>query len=178
MKNLFLILILAIVVGQPAAADDKAGKSDKAEKVTWYGFNEGLKEAARTNKKVYVDVYTDWCGWCKKMDKEVFTHAKVAPYMSDKYIAVRLNAEGAAKISYKETNGNESELARAFGVNSYPTALFLEPNGDLLTTLPGYVKADDFIAVLKYFGDNHYKSSDWQKYYDQYLKDNPPGSLK
>mgnify|MGYP003348714378 CR=1 FL=1 len=57
-------------------------------------------------------------------------------------------------------------------------AIFAPQTGDLLTTLPGYVKPEDFIAVLRYFGDNHYKSSDWKNYYDQYLKDNPPGSLK
>jgi thioredoxin-related protein len=166
MKYILSILFIALLFTAPLTAADSTAKPEKA---TWYGFDEGLKEAKRTNKKIFVDVYTDWCGWCKKMDKEVF---------SEQYVLIRLNAEGAGRVTYKDKKSSETELARAFGVTGYPTALFLEPSGDLITTLPGYVKAEDFMAVLKYFGGSHYKTTDWQKYYEQYLKDNPPGSLK
>jgi thioredoxin-related protein len=175
MRYLLSIVLMALLATAPLSATDN---TTKPEKTTWYGFDDGMKEAKRTNKKVFVDVYTDWCGWCKKMDKEVFAHAKVAPYLSEQYVLIRLNAEGAGRVTYKDKKSSETELARAFGVTGYPTALFLEPTGDLITTLPGYVKAEDFMAVLKYFGESHYKTTDWQKYYEQYLKDNPPGSMK
>lgn len=139
---------------------------------TWMGFDAGLKEAQKSNRKVLVDVYTDWCGWCKKMDKEVFAHVKIAPYLSEQYVLVKLNAESAARLTYKDAKYSESELAKSFGVTGYPTLLFLEPNGDLITTLPGYVPAEDFFPVLKYFAESHYKKIDWQLFYDQYRKDN------
>jgi thioredoxin-related protein len=175
MKITVLALLFACFLSAAAQAGDNNPKA--AAQPTWLGFDAGMKEARRTNKKVFVDVYTDWCGWCKKMDKEVFSHAAVGPYLSEQYVLVRLNAESAAKVSYKDTQSSEMELARKFGVTGYPTSLFFEPNGDLITSLPGYVKADDFMAVLKYFAESHYKKLDWQAFYDQYRKDNPPGSL-
>ena len=163
------ILILSLTFTFSLIAGDNPTKPPAT--TTWLAFNAGLKEAKSSNRKILVDVYTDWCGWCKKMDKEVFNHSRVAPYLNQQYVLVKLNAESGAQVTYKDAKSSEMELASAFGVTGYPTFLFLEPNGELITTLPGYVKADDFLSVLKYFAENHYKKMDWQVYYDQYRKD-------
>ena len=58
-------------------------------------------EAQRENpKKIIVDVYTDWCGPCKLMDKKTFQNRDVATYISKYYYAVKFNAEGQEKINY------------------------------------------------------------------------------
>jgi thioredoxin-related protein len=175
-KHILVLLALTLLACAFLTAADTTAK--RTSPPTWLSFDAGMQEAKRTNKKVFVDVYTDWCGWCKKMDKEVFANGTIAPYLSEQFVLVKLNAESAARVSYKDSRSSEMELAREFGVTGYPTCLFLEPNGDLITVVPGYVKADDFFAVLKYFAESHYKKIDWQVFYDQHRKENPPGSLR
>ena len=135
-KFIFAALVLCLLSTHQLWAGDDSAKSPAAP--VWMSFDLGLKEAKKSNKKIFVDVYTDWCGWCKKMDKEVFSSSKIAPYLSDQYVLIKLNAESGAKASYKETQSSEMELARAFGVTGFPTFLFLESDGALITILPGF----------------------------------------
>ena len=176
MKNALFLLLLSLAFTAGLRASDDSAKT--APKAVWMTFDDGLREARKTNKKIFIDVYTDWCGWCKKMDKEVFAHAKIAPFLSDQYVLIKLNAESPSRVEYKDSKSTEMGIARDFGVTGYPTFLFLEPNGDLITSLPGFVKAEDFFPVLKYVAESKYKTVDWQVFYDQYRKDNPGGKLQ
>ncbi len=174
MKAALSTFLLALVLATGLYAGGDSGKPAPV----WLSFDAGLREARKSNKKILIDVYTDWCGWCKKMDKEVFAHAKIAPFLSDQYVLIKLNAESPAKVEYKDTKSTEMGIARDFGVTGYPTFIFLEPNGDLITSLPGFVKAEDFYPVLKYVAESKYKTVEWQAFYDQYQKEHPGGSLQ
>lgn len=68
-------------------------ETDSTNGITWLGFNEGLSKAAKEKKLVLIDVYTDWCIWCKEMDKNVYTDKSVIDYMNKHYVPVKLNAE-------------------------------------------------------------------------------------
>lgn len=136
---------------------------DKTE-LQWRSFDAGLAEAKASHKKILLDVYTDWCGWCKKLDKEVYSNQKVATYLAKAYIPVKLNAESAKKLSYKDKAHSETELARAFGVQSYPTIIFLDSDGEPINSLGGYVDADRFLPIVQYIGDDHYKTMTWDEY--------------
>ena len=65
-----------------------------AEKVQWMSFEEAVAKNKLEPKKIFVDVYTDWCGWCKKMDAGTFNNPVVAKYLNEKYYNVKLDAEG------------------------------------------------------------------------------------
>ena len=82
-----------------------------AEPVAWHGWNEGLAAAAGGGKPVIVDVYTDWCGWCKRMDRDVYAKAAIGDYLNQHFVMVRLNAESAERVSY----GGRTMTARAGG---------------------------------------------------------------
>ncbi len=162
-------ILFSLLLSSLAFGTDNAKKPSPEMK--WLSFDKGLEQAKTGKKKILVDVYTDWCGWCKKMDKEVFNHELVAPYLSNQYVLIKLNAESDAAASYKNQKTSERGLAQAFGVTGYPTLLFLESNGEYITPLPGYVKAEDFLPILKYFSEDHYKTKQWNVYLEEYKKE-------
>ncbi|MDP1678182.1 MAG: DUF255 domain-containing protein [Bacteroidota bacterium] len=130
----------------------------------WKKFNEGIAEAKKSGKKILVDVYTDWCGWCKKMDAGTYPDKKVSEYLAKNYIIIKLNAEGDEKISYQGKSISPAEFAQGMGVNGYPATVFLKSDGSPITLLPGYAEPDRFIHVLSFIGENHYEKKKFTDY--------------
>lgn len=142
-------------------------QSNNKNKLTWQKFDDGLLEAEKSERKILVAVYTDWCGWCKRMDKDVYEDSNVISYLNKKFIVVKLNAESANKVSYKGKKYTEIKLAREFGVNGYPTTLFLKPNGELITSAGGYIGSGRFLEILQYIGDDYYAKMSWKEYQEK-----------
>ena len=130
----------------------------------WKKFNEGIAEAKMSGKKILVDVYTDWCSWCKKMDAGTYPNKKVSDYLSKNYVIIKLNAEGNEKISYNGQTITPAEFAQGMGVNGYPATVFLKSDGQPITMLPGYAEPDRFIHVLSFIGENHYEKKKFAEY--------------
>ncbi len=147
-----------------------------AQQVSWMSWEDAVTLAAQegNTKKIFVDVYTDWCGWCKRMDKDTFQNAEVAAYMSENFLMVKLDGEQKEAIQYKGTTYNfvaqgrrgYHELAAALlqGRMSYPTVVFLDQDFQMLSPVPGYQKPQPFLKIARYFGDDIYKEKDWQTY--------------
>ena len=127
----------------------------RPEPFPWRTWNTGMKEAGSSGRIVLVDVYTDWCGWCKRLDADVYSRSEVRRYLAQHFVTIRLNAESGAPASYEGQPFTERSLAGRFRVNSYPTTIFLRPNGDHMVNVPGYVPADRFLLLLRYIGDGH-----------------------
>ena len=132
-------------------------------------FDEGLKAAKKEHKMVIVDIYTDWCGWCKKMDREAYNDAGIKKIINDNFIYVKLNAEGNGVNSYMGKSYTDGELAEYFQVTGYPTTVFLDSKGKIIEfdydktkmyNLPGYYETKDFKKVLEYIRDGKYKNTD------------------
>lgn len=147
-----------------------------AQEVEWLSWKEAAELAATDEKpkKIFVDIYTDWCGWCKKMDKDTFQNSEVAAYMADNFYMVKLDGEGKEEIEFKGKKFNfvpsgrkgyhEFAAALMQGKLSYPTTVFLDEEMNMLSPVPGYQKPKPFLNIAKYFGDNIYKSKDWKEY--------------
>lgn len=150
--------------------------STSAQEVTWLSWSEAaaLATSEENPKKIFVDVYTDWCGWCKKMDKDTFQNAEVAAYMDANFYMVKLDGEGKEPIEYKGRTFNfvpsgrkgyhEFAAALMGGKLSYPTTIFLDEEMNMLSPVPGYQKPEPFLNIAKYFGDDIYKEKDWKTY--------------
>lgn len=82
-------------------------------------FNEALKQSQAENKLVFIDFYTDWCGPCRKMSKEVFPQKQVGDYFNAQFVCIKLNAEKEGK-----------ELAQKFEVKAYPTFIIADQQGN------------------------------------------------
>lgn len=155
------------------------GLQASAQDIKWLTWNEAVKlsQTDAKPKKMFIDVYTDWCGWCKKMDKETFQNPEVSKYMQENFYMVKLDAEGKDPIEYKGNtfkfvpsgrNGYH-ELAAALlqGKLSYPTVVFLDEEMNMLSPVPGYQTVEPFMQIARYFGDNIYKDQDWKSYAGQ-----------
>ena len=140
-------------------------KVEAASGLAWKSFDEAAALARKQNKKILVDVYTDWCGWCKKMDKEVYANASVIGALNANFISVKLNAESSTRsLTFKGKTLTEEQFAAAAGVTGFPTTLFLDASSEPITVLPGFVTAERFVPILNYIGENHYKSISFEEF--------------
>lgn len=151
---------------------------NKASKVNWMTFEEALEANKETPKKIFIDVYTDWCGWCKVMDKNTFNHPVIAEYLNKNFYNVKLDAEQKEDITF---NGHTfkfvgsgrkgyHELAAALlnGKLSYPTVVFLDEEFRMIQPLPGYQKPEQFDPIIRFIGGDHYKDTKWPEFQKSY----------
>jgi thioredoxin-related protein len=159
--GLFVIGLIAFL----STSDGSSGSEPSAAKaITWHRFDEGVALARQENKKILVDVYTDWCGWCKKMDKEVYTNKEVGQTIALHFIAVKLDAESQKGASYGGTRMDEASVASALGATGYPTTVFLDPGAKPITKIAGYMEPKEFVKVLSFIGEDHYKTKSFEEY--------------
>lgn len=135
-------------------ADNGGTNTAEEDKINWLTIEEAQKKGKNDPRKVFVDVYTDWCGWCKRMDKTTFSDDNVVEYVNDNYYAVKLNAESKNKITFNGMELTEQELARAFRVSGYPTIVFIDETFQKITPLPGYRQAEEFKNILIKFDND------------------------
>jgi uncharacterized protein YyaL (SSP411 family) len=124
----------------------------KNEEVKWLNFNDGYALAKKKNKIMLVDVYTDWCGWCKRMDKDTYAKESVYNILNKNYVSVKFNPEIAGvKYNYNGKSYDGPGLAAAISNNSisgYPTTVFIEPNSHKTKIEVGYKGEADMAAIL------------------------------
>src|SRR5690606_29526979 len=80
--------------------------SNEVKTIEWLTWEEAIKkvETDKNPKKIFVDVYTDWCGWCKKMDKDTFNNPEVAAYMTEHIYMVKMDVERKEPIDNNRSN--------------------------------------------------------------------------
>lgn len=155
-----------------------------AQEINWVTFDEALALQKKAPKKIMMDVYTNWCGPCKMLDKNTFHNKDVADYVNENYYAVKFNAEGNEKVTYDgktfsnpnynpdraKTRNSPHELSRYFQVQAYPTIVFLDEEGKLIAPIRGYKTPTDLELYLKLFKTDKYKEIDTQEKFNAYYK--------
>lgn len=155
MKKWILSLALSLMVFISGAAQE-AGSGIKFFQGT---LEEALERAGRENKLVFIDYYATWCVPCKKMDRLVFTDARVGAYFNDKFVSLQLDAE---KPEHKPS-------AKLYKVEAFPTMVFVAPSGKLEAVLTGYHEVDELLKAAKTVGGDLVGLT---QLYDEYRKDN------
>ncbi len=167
MKLRSFILIILLLGGSNLLAQNN--------KVKWYSFEEAVDRSSEDPRPIFVDVYTDWCGWCKKMDKSTFVHPVIVKHMNDNFYPVKFDAESSDTIRFKnytfvnpnpEGRRSSHQLAQALlrGKMSYPSYTFLNEKAEVITVVPGYRDAQEFEKILSYFSSDAYKAKDWNTF--------------
>ncbi len=174
MKRIGYILLLAVLTSV----------NSMAQEINWVTFDEALELQKKTPKKIMMDVYTSWCGPCKALDRNTFHNADVVKYVNEHYYAVKFNGEGNEVVNYKEhTFKNPSynpamanrrnsahQLTGFFKISAYPTIVFMDEKGELITPLRGYQKPTQLELYLKLFRTDEYKAMDTQEKFNVYFK--------
>lgn len=171
---LFTLLLCGLTAVSLSAQDDAAAQAS----IEWLSWDEAMTRMDEQPKKIFIDVYTDWCGWCKRMDASTFKDPAVVKLMNEHFYAVKFDAEQKEDIQYDGhtlkfiPNGRRGyhELAYALldGKLSYPSFVYLAEDQSRLTISPGYKDASTMATELTYIGGEHWKSQT----FDEFRKSN------
>jgi len=164
MNSRFLTLVFLIASLQSLAQTD----------INWVTFEEAIELNKQNPKKVLIDIYTDWCGWCKRMDKDTYEKAEIIKVVNEHFYAVKLNAEQREPIEFDGhtfkfiASGRRGfhELAAGLTQNklTYPTTVFMDENMRIIQPIAGYLKPKQFHPILKYIGEDHFRNTSWEEY--------------
>ncbi len=146
----------------------------KAQKIEWMSWEDMMQKQKVEKRKVIIDLYTDWCIWCKRMDKTTFRNPVIVDYIKNKYYAVKFNAEQREDVNFdghifkfvKQGRRGYHEFAAALTQNnlSFPTYVFLTEDIRILQVFAGYQQAREFEYILNFFGDDIYKTTKWGQF--------------
>jgi thioredoxin-related protein len=173
MKSILLVILAAFSLSHVSFAGDKQKKTASAgNEINWVTLDELQVKMKKAPRKIYFDIYTDWCGWCKVMDKKTFTNPQVIKYMNEKFYAVKLNAERQDSIRFvgkmfgyvPDYKANMLAVELMGGRMSYPTTVILDENYQNPQPIPGYLDVPTIEKILKYLGENIYKTQKYEEY--------------
>jgi len=162
MKNLLLFSTVGMVFLSITFLGFKASPTSSeitATEIKWYTLEEALEAQEKNDKKIFIDMYTDWCKWCKVMDQKTFTDQAVIQYMNENFYAVKFNAEQKEAINFKGKkydfikSGRRGIHGLAFELMdrsaSYPSFVLLDEKLDRLGYIKGYKAPAQFLSLLK-----------------------------
>jgi len=171
-------IALAALVLAAAALFSSSFRQPNPEPLKWYTWEEAVQLNKTKPRKIVVDVYTDWCGWCKKMDKGAFSDPNVAAYIAANFYSVKLNAEQREDIKFNGENfgfvandngrGGVHTLAYALldGKMGYPTLVYLNEKYERIMISPGFKESEDLMKELRFAAEELYTKTSWEQYRD------------
>jgi len=133
----FLLLLFVLLLCTTACADD---------------WDLALRRAKREDKPVILYFFTPYCSYCQAMDKEVLAENEINTTLKKNIVYLRVDVE------------KRDDLARFYGVRGYPTTTFLEPNGQQIIQIPGYIEKGAFKKLLTFVKGKHYKTMNLKEF--------------
>ena len=166
-----ILIALACIFTIQATCQEKTN----SQSIEWLSWEQAMEKHQEVPKKWFVDVYTDWCGWCKKMDKTTFQNKEVVKALNDGFYAIKFDAEQKGAIEFSGNTfqfvpggrrGGVHELAMALLDNQmgYPSFVLLDENFARIMISPGFKQAPSVLKELEYAREEIYKTTSWEDF--------------
>ena len=151
----------------------------QAQEIQWVSFEKAIGLNKKNPKTILIDVYTDWCGYCKKMDHITYENQVIATIINDNYYAVKLDAEQTNSIFYKgkeykfikqgKKGYHEFAANLLHGEMSYPSTVFMDQDERLIQKLPGYFDPKEMEPILLYFAQQNFLNVSWETFKEEFI---------
>ncbi len=170
---LFVLANLIVHLSYSQLEQAKPNNPGQAGEIKWYTFKEAVALQEKQPKTIFIDMYTDWCGWCKKMDAETFAHPGIAGFINTHFYPVKFNAERKDTVVYKgKTYINKGEGRRPThdlaiyllrGKMSYPSIVYIDDQFNI-SPVPGFLTPDKIEPILVYFAERIQRSAPYDDF--------------
>jgi thioredoxin-related protein len=177
MKTLLAFALLFLSLAPAGATGPQAPQTGtKDDKIVWYTLEQAQELSKKKPKKIFIDMYTDWCGWCKVMDRKTFSVPAIAKYITENYYAVKLNAEQTQNIIFRgqvyKFNANRGThdvvFAMVSGQFGYPTTIYLDEKLNVLQHISSYLEPTQLDPILHFYAENAYKKVAYEQFQKEY----------
>jgi len=142
------------------------GQEPKAP--VWIPFEDALAAGLKADKMIVIDIWSPTCGWCRKMQEEVYTREDLLEYLNENFVTGRLNIDVKDdSLSYQGYTLSSADLSVGLGAQGTPTTVFLTPDGGYITRLPGFHDYDSYFPVLRYIGSESYRDMSFEEFLEK-----------
>jgi len=180
-KTLPAYAVLATAERTPSPEKATRRNPAAATEVRWISMEDALalNSKKRDERPIFIDLYTDWCGWCKRMDATTFQDPVVVQYLNERYHCVKFNAETHGPLTYlgqelalpsspRATHPFALMVGAIGGSIGYPTVVLLDTDNKKLITLPGYQTAQALEPLLAFYAEGYYQEFDYATFQGMY----------
>lgn len=131
-RNILIYFLIFVIAGCTQISTSQ----DQTENINWIRDLSAAKQIAKSQgKPILIDFYTDWCGWCKRFDKDTYANEKVAKVAAS-FVCVKINAD------------EHPQLAKDYNVRGFPSTAFLKSDGSIIEVVAGYMGPGAFLELL------------------------------
>ncbi len=159
------------------------GQNLYSPKIKWLSFEQAEQsektEKEKSPKKIMVDLYTDNCGWCKKMDLSTFQNEFISHYLNENFYPIRFNAQHKKDVVFNDqlfkldkSGYHELAIALSMGDLGVPTLVFLDEANQIIQPISGYQTVDELERIMFYFANDMYKTTPWNEFVQHYKPSN------
>jgi len=170
--NMIRTLFLVVLMIGCNSSDETArstvdnGESDLLQTpMSWPTFDEAISTASQTGQPILIDIYAPWCGWCRKMQQEVYTDRDLVEYVQDHFAYGRLNIDDSTTYhTFQGYTMTSQELGYGLGAEGTPTSVFLTSDGTYIAKCPGYWGKEDFSIALRYVATGAWQNISYEEF--------------
>lgn len=166
LKTFNLIILLFLLSACGSEQDSAMGHAGDNDHDFWVSLETAERQALDEGKYIVLDIYTEWCGYCRRMNRETYADQRVNEALDRFFYPVRIDAESSENVTFQGSTYEMRDLAVEFGVRSYPTTVFISPDGEVIAAQTGFIEPETFHRMLSFVGSESYKDKTFREYTD------------